>query len=175
MTVLIWVITLVALAQFVWYSIAAPAIRMRLRYDLFCQRDRLRHLKIELGQQLCSNVYNTMEGSINSAIQMLPAFEISVLFTFQRELARNEPLREKIERRIALIEDCPIPEVRRIRKIVGTILMAALGVNSAGWLVWLAPIIVAMFCAKAIRNLITQLLSVRLSETEQMGLTPSMA
>lgn len=175
MTIVIWIFIAIALMQFVWYSIIAPAARMRLRYDLFCQRDKLRGLRMELGQTLDQDVYAAMEDSINAAIRLLPDFEISMLISFDREMARNPSLRERLERRGAMIEDCSIKEIHEIRKTVGNLLSLALVANCAGWVVWLAPLFLAMICANKISGSVKQLLSIRQCEAEKIGLAPEIA
>jgi hypothetical protein len=164
MTIFIWVITVVAVMQFVWYAIVAPSLRMRLRYDLFSQRDRLRMLRIQHEKDMPMPVYSILDQRVNSAISMLRYVELSTIFTFTRELARNQQLCDKIERRQAIIDNCPIRDVRDISDSVGKTISIALFVNSAGWLPWLAPIIGGMICWKTILNSVKQLLSVRPSE-----------
>jgi hypothetical protein len=169
MTILIWIIVGIALFQFVWYGIAAPPLRMALRYRLFAQRDRLRGMA---SAGLSREVFDLMHNSVNSAIRFLPEFDLAAMFTVRNALRVDPELRAEIERRNAVLDSCPIKDVRDIKGEVTKTMMLGLAANSGGWLIWLIPIALTVAMIGTVYAIIDSALALPKGEADRLGLSP---
>jgi hypothetical protein len=77
MTILLSVMMLLTLAHFIYESIVAPSLRLKIRYDLFALRDELRFLKIKRGSSLDDKHYVYLQDSINTMISHLARYDIA--------------------------------------------------------------------------------------------------
>jgi hypothetical protein len=66
------------------------------------------------------------------------------LAQLELEVQRDPGLRRRSELRSATLDDCPVDELRRIRKASVRIAARALLINSGGWFVSVVPIFIGL-------------------------------
>lgn len=169
MSILILIFVLLAVFNLVWYYVVAPSLRLKLRYGLFRQRDAIRSMKIKMGEGLSQDVFLMMEQSVNAAIRLLPNIELSLVHSFERQVASDGDLRRRIEARRRLLDACQVSGVKHIIRNLNRIVQAALAINSAGWLPLLIPVAVALVCAEKISSAIDLLVAARPRELDRIG------
>lgn len=140
MTTLIFFLFALALFHFVYESIIAPSIRLELRFELFKMRDELRQLKIEHSKSLDNKHFNYLQDSLNTLIANLYRFDIGLMASVTAELERDPELKERVEARSRIMDDCNIPRARALRHLSLRIAKKAFIVNAGGWAVFLVPV-----------------------------------
>lgn len=165
-------IILAALAfTHLWYeSILAPSLRFRLRFKLFALRDELRELKIKRSDDLCDEVFSDLQSSMNGALMRLNLIDLRLLKTAREAFERDEKLRKRVERRIAMMEACPLEDVRIITIKYFRILDRALAINSGGWVPYLIPVVFGFIFADKAKSLVKEVFS--LSENDLNRIVP---
>jgi hypothetical protein len=138
------VMVVFALYHFVYESILAPSERLKLRFELFELRDRLRALKIEHSEYLEDRHFDYLQDSLNSLICLLARFDMATLSYIELEIQRDPELRRRLEIRTAILDDCQFDELRGIRRASVRIAAKALLINSGGWFVSVVPIFVGL-------------------------------
>lgn len=133
-----------AIIHVMYDRILLPSIRMHFRFKLFALRDDLRMKKLVHGNSITDELYASMEGSINNAIKLLPVINVHMMVTSQEKLASNEELKELIERRRKLLEECPVEEIRSIRANLLRETALIFAFNSGMWFMYLLPVGIAM-------------------------------
>lgn len=147
-------IILLATFHFVYEGIILPSIRVHLRYRLFALRDRLRYLQLTPGNNLQNDVFDSMQGSINSTIKFLPNINLYLL-SVAREAYKKEPeLRERVVESQTLLESCSIEEIKAIQRESTNLFGYALIANLGGLLIYIIPILLIPICYKVCRALI---------------------
>lgn len=147
------ILTVVAILHFVYESIVAPSLRLELRFELFRLRDEVELLKI-------GSLRAELQDSINSLICLLFRFDPVTVRAISEEIDRDAGLKQRVEARSRILDDCVLPEVLAIRNRQLRIATKALAVNGGPMLVWLA--LPAWFFAgyNAVRNKIKNSLTV---------------
>lgn len=138
-----WLIVLLfalALWHFVWDGIIVPSMLIRLRYQLFALRDRLRRLKIEQQDRLSDEIFHMLDGSINDLIDRLPHIDMIAAFKAEWRLREDPCAEDVIGARKAIVQQCGIAEVQDIENKCLALVQAAIGTNSGGWLPYLLPV-----------------------------------
>jgi hypothetical protein len=156
MTYTLIVLVVLAALHFSYESIIAPSLRLRLRYRLFELRDRARNLKIQHGHSLRDRHFDYLQDSINGVISVLYQFDLAALVTIARELRSNAELRDLVATRAKALDDCPIPDARKIRYESCRIAAYAVAVNNGAWTLFVAPVAAAYIGFSAIKSLIRQ-------------------
>jgi hypothetical protein len=132
-----------AILHFVYESIIAPSLRLELRFELFRLRDEVRFLKIESlnnddeGPQFVEQHFYELQDSINSLICLLFRFDLTTLCAISEEIERDAELKQRVEARSRMLDNCVLPAVLEIRRKQFWIATKALAVNSGPMLVWL--------------------------------------
>jgi hypothetical protein len=145
----IFFIALAALAviHFIYEAILAPSLRFELRLKLFALRDEIRILKLQHPDSLSDEVFRDLQSSLNATISRLKLIDLRILKTAYDSFEHDEKLRKRAEQRDELINACPIPEVRAIRQRQIWLVGYALLINSGGWVPYLVPVLISLFCA----------------------------
>jgi hypothetical protein len=133
-----------ALYHFVYESILAPSERLKLRFELFELRDRLRSLKIEYSECLEDRHFHYLQDSLNNLICLLTRFDMATLSQIELEIQRDPELRRRSEVRSATLDDCQLEEMKTIREASFRIATKALLINSGGWFVYVVPIFIGL-------------------------------
>ena len=132
----------VAFYHFIYESMIAPAARLKLRFKLFALRDRVRNLKRVCPQEFEDRHFFYLQDSLNTLIALLPRFDLVTLQRVASEIERNPELKARVTTRTALLDDCALVEVQKIRDASVEIGTRALTINSGGgWLVYVVPLL----------------------------------
>jgi hypothetical protein len=138
------IITLLALAvfHFVYESIVAPSLRLSLRLRLFDLRDEVEQLKTECVDSECvdskkGSHCEYLQDSIDGLISRLHRVDVASLLGVEFECRKDPDFLAQAQKRARILDDCPAPRVREIRKQTLKIAAAALIVNSGAWVVLL--------------------------------------
>lgn len=153
MSYCIVILTFVAILHFVYESIIAPSLRFALRLELLRLRDEVALLRIE-------HLRPELQDSINSLIGLLCRFDLVTVRAISEEIDRNAGLKQRVEARSRILDDCVLPEVLAIRSKQFRIAAKALAVNSGPMLVWLALPALLFVGYNAVRNKIKDSLTV---------------
>jgi len=159
MEYLIYALIVLAFYYYFITQIVAPYLRLRLRFRLFALRDEVRGYWIDRAPGVDERVYEHLEGSLNNAIHLLTRINIEMLRLAYQEFQARPDLRNRVSARIEMIEKCPNPRFMEIRAEVSEVLFDAYVVNSAGWLIYLVPIAVAVRAASGMRDIVQNLVS----------------
>jgi hypothetical protein len=136
---LLVMLLVVALYHFIYESILAPSMRLKLRFELFVLRDRVRKLKIENSEYFKDKHFHYLQDSLNNLIALLARFDCATLVRIESEMKRHPELRKRAEERSRTLDDCDLEEVRVIRYESLKLASTALVVNSGGWLIYILP------------------------------------
>jgi hypothetical protein len=162
-----------AFMHFISESIIAPSLRLKLRFELFALRDELRLLKIECDRHLDDKHFDYLQGSLNTLIRVLHWIDMTTLAAVERELRTNPQIREQIEARNKVLDDCDIPEARQIRYRSLQVAAKAFAVNGGGWAIYPLPLLLPFVGHSKIKRAIKASLS--LSELDLNKVAPLLA
>ena len=142
MTTLILIIIMAAIYHFVCESILMPTFRHNLRYRLFSLRDELRLLKLDKGNGLDDELFDTVDASISASIKYLPFVGVVEYIRATHEYVNNGTLRKKIEKRIEFILNSATKNQEVFMIYAKSIRYASWAIlaNSCGILIYLTPI-----------------------------------
>jgi hypothetical protein len=151
MSTLFIILIITAIFHFTYEGIILPSLRLKLRYQLFGLRDKLRRLKLSEGDKINAEIYHLIQNGIHTTINLLPFATVSLLSKTIDEIRSNADLREKVRERSALIENCQIDELKSIFSDSKDIMAKAFVINSAPLIIYFIPfsilavIIIALF------------------------------
>lgn len=154
MKYLIYVTITLAALHYIYEGILAPSFRLRLRFKMFALRDRLRKLKIERGDELRDEVFNVLQASINNTTTLLHRTTVDVIRRAESDYQHDPALRRRIDRRIAIVESCDMPEVKEILKETRRALTIAVLVNHGGWGIYVVPFLALIFCLARLKDFV---------------------
>jgi hypothetical protein len=140
MTLAIYILVFLAVFHFVYESILAPSFRLELGFQLFNLRDEVRTLKIECQSSLNDNHFDYLQDSINALISELYRFDAATIALAEQESRRDPEFKKRAEERSRVLDDCNIPDARRIRNKSLEIATKAVFVNSGANGLYLVPI-----------------------------------
>lgn len=146
------VLLVVAVLHAVYEGIVLPSVRLRLRYRLFALRDELRRVKIAQGSALSEKVFVQMEDSMNSSLRFLHMFDLRTVVMVDRAMSSDARLREIVEARLRLLDQCEIVELREIRSRHGAVLRWALIANNGAWFLYVIPLLAFMLVLHSLRR-----------------------
>jgi hypothetical protein len=128
-----------ALWHFIYEAILAPSQRLKLRFDLFILRDRVRELKIENPHAFRDKHFHYLQDSINTLVALLARFDIATMERIESEMRKNPELQKCSEERIRTLDDCTLEEAKKIRYQTLRLAFVALALNSGGWFLYVVP------------------------------------
>jgi hypothetical protein len=169
MTYILLTVTFLAITHFIYEAILAPSMRLKARFDLFRLRDELRSLKINHGEILDNKHFTYLHDSINTAINMIPRFELMTISIMITELKKDRELGRKLNERLRVMDDCTIPDVIMIRKKITDIALRAYFINSGMWFYYLLPIALTLGLYKALKEKIKSIISLPTSVLEKIA------
>ena len=170
MDTFLFVLGIFAVLHFFVEAILVPSWRLHLRYRLFELRDRLRALEgaDRYPSTTVRQVFQRVESSINTAISLIPKIGPHLIYELQQRLASDDDLRKTIDERIAYIEKNAPAEVKALNAEVARILRDACAANTAGWVVYVFPALLALLFYDRVRERISELSALSDSETEHL-------
>lgn len=169
MAALFIIFVIIAIYHFVVESIILPNSRLKLRYDLFELRDRLRVLKLKESNGINDELFSHLDKSICSTINNLSQYRISLLVRAQQRFDNDEKLRQKIEKTKKLFEQCEVEEISKIRKELLKLTIVATATNSMGWAYVVLPIILSLILKEKIKTISEGLFSISNNEFDKLS------
>jgi hypothetical protein len=160
MKYLIYSLVILAAWHFVYDGILLPSFRLKLRYRLFELRDRLRLVKVQERSKLSDEVFSTLQGGINTGLRLLPYTDFHLAKRIDEAIRSDEGLRRRIEQRVASVAACPVEEAKQIYADLQRVAGDAFFANTAGWLIYVLPVILSIFFIQSIKERIQQVISI---------------
>lgn len=143
MEIFIIIVFSMAIWHFVYENLIAPNLRLKIRHDLFVERDKLYAMKISADTKgVDKKVIEIMDKNIHFMKVRMSELTLNSLFQFKKLYESDEKLREKIDNIELTINSSENNDIKNIDKKLSRIAMNALLINSAGWLIYLLPLIV---------------------------------
>ena len=168
---MIWLPVIIAIFAFwhyLWDGILAPSLRAQYRFELFKLRDLAREMRCS--GKLDRDRFAYLEDSINTAVHMLSSITVCGLVESRLAIENDPELRERIERRLALIEGAPDAESKELsRRVVATVYKAFV-VNSGGWFAFVIPVAAIWWPIRTAYIVVQRLLA--LTENEVLRAAP---
>lgn len=153
----LFVLLILALVHLLYESVILPNVRMTIKFKLFRLRDRLRRIKIEKSDELDSQTFRVIEGSINTTISFLHRATVSTIFDSQRIINSDDKLKKRIEKRVRFVSEIQSQELKEIINDVTKCFLHALVINSMMLLIYVIPIILFFAFYNVIKGAITYL------------------
>jgi hypothetical protein len=151
MATAIFILVLLTGYHFIVESIILPDYRLKMRYRLFADRDKLRNLKIEHGHKLSDTVYEELESYINASIRSLSILNIFKFLIIDTE--GDIKTEKRINSKIDHIQNCEIKEIRIIFDNISINTLKAMIANIASWFIYLFPFLILAYAIKKICGL----------------------
>lgn len=164
MILLFYITVCLAAFHYLWESILAPSFRLRLRFELFRLRDQLRWLEYEQAHFDEEDLFHFVQGSINNSLRLLPRIDFALLSNAQQIVNADEGLRRRIEKRRDMFESSNNQELKAIHRKLKELTLLAVGVNTAGLMIWVIPIFIALASWSGIKKFIKNIVLIPESE-----------
>jgi len=139
----LFVLMLLAGVHFVYEAIVLPNLRLELRYNVFALRDRLRRAKAEHSKEVSDEVFHLLQTSMNNTINILPYINLIFFASAVHSFSRNQGIRERAKKRLRLVEECSVDEIKAVSEELNKTALRTLAMNSLLVFVFLSPIILA--------------------------------
>lgn len=153
------ILAALAMLHLAYESIIAPSLRLSLKYKLFALRDRARRLKMQAGEAFSDRHFDDLQRSLNLLIGFVDSLDIGLILHMKREVDRDPELSKRLEARSRALDGCTLPEAQAIRKESVRLSLITLTINSAAWVIYLVPVIVALICYSEVTKLLRSLLA----------------
>lgn len=140
----------VAVGHFVLEGIIGPSVRQVLRFRMFALRDELRDLRSATDGGLSDEVFDHLHDFLNVGIRLVSVFDFMKLVEARQKIKSDEGLQQEIDDRIAMVDECGHEGAQRIRESAMKTVGLALLMNSAGWFLWVVPVLATIAGAKVI-------------------------
>lgn len=129
-----------AIWHFTYESLIAPNLRLKMRHDLFIERDKLYNIKIsEDTKAVDKAAIDIIDQNIKFMKVRMSEITIHSLMQFKKLYESDEKLRSKIDNIELKISSSENSDIKSIDKKLNRIATNALLINSGGWLVYLLP------------------------------------
>lgn len=168
MALIIIAIGVLALAHFLYESVIAPSWRFRIRLEMFALRDRIRDLKIESPESFDDEAFEFIESSISTAVSLCSSVSFMMIARANREFAQNAAAARQAEERARRIVNCGNEEAVQAWNTMRRLVLKALVVNHAMFLVWLVPIAFGALLIGRISQSIVQILASPIREVQRL-------
>jgi hypothetical protein len=170
MVILLFTLIMLSIVIFIYESIILPSIRLRIRYQIFELRDKLRFLKIEKGDTFDDTVFRYSQESLNMLLAFLHRFDCAAFVEAERIFQKEPEIHRKALERQKILDGCNIEEFKQIRNKYIEVAILSAAANSLGLLVLLILPIIAFKGMKSIndwaKNITAQLFSVPERDSE---------
>ena len=144
MATITYILIILSFYHMIYESVLASGLRRNLRYKFFEVRDKLRRLKIELGDKMDEKLFISLDNSINSKIHCLVQYNFTFLYKVNRIIKENPELNKRVNEHMQQIENCPINEVKSIYRRTAMLVTQAFFINIGGWFIYVFPIVLSL-------------------------------
>lgn len=162
------ILFVLALFHFVYESIIGPSIHVALRYHLFALRDRLRREKYLHHDEIDPRVFRHLEDSVNASIRFLPTLDLAGFRAFANAYERDMELRERLRRRMDILNDCPVKSIEALRADHYRIAVKAAVTNNFCLLLYILPVFYVIHHFQKIRAALKALFFVSEGEMDRI-------
>ena len=133
---LFWAVAILAFLHFIWDGLIAPVLRLRIRFELFEIRDKIRSEKIV--NMADPDSLEFFERAINSAIYIVHNFGL-IDYLIMTMAFKKESVSEELNS--IEMPDCLVDDMSKAQSLVNS----ALGVNSLMLFFYLVPVLLYFF------------------------------
>lgn len=140
MEIFVIIVLTIVIWHFVYESIIVPSVELKIRHDLFVQRDKLYDIK--LSSSLThgdKEVVKIMDKNINFMIDKMCKITFYSVFQFKKLYESNSNVRMEIDAIEQKIKASKNQDIHDIDKKLSKIAMHTMLINSGGWLIYLVP------------------------------------
>ncbi len=162
----ILILVSLAVMHFIYESIVLPSIRLSLRFKLFALRDQLRTLLMR--NEDAGEVFRIQQSAINNSIKMLSRADPATLAKFEQQLREDEAMRNRVERRMKLVDEYASEEFQTIVKETRRAFRSAFVANMGAWFIYIVPIAVVFMCLDHLKGVARKVLSIPEGELEKV-------
>lgn len=142
MAYLIIIFTFAAVWHWVWENIVLPERRHRGRFRLLEMRDEIRDLMYaNSGDAALMQAAEILDVRISNMVAYQRLISFSAMRRIKKDLESNPELRNKVERRIKIVNDCEHEVIRKIDDDLVTETLGAVMSNSGAWGIYLVPLL----------------------------------
>ena len=128
--------------HYVYESIIAPNLRMKLRYQFFKLRDELRFLKVTKSNELSNQLYSQVEDTLNFSIQHLSLLSLTNIRIILNKYQSDEKFKAETDTKMNLISNSKLDEIKKIDLDIVKLYVKALLINSGGWAIYTIPLMI---------------------------------
>lgn len=143
MAVIFLVLALVSAFHFIYESTILPSLRLKNRIRLFALRDKLRRLKIQQ-PDLDEQAYAYVQETINGFAKYLSVVDVAFIIATAQMVENDPAVKERVEKRIAKIENANSPELKAIVSEVHSIIKDTALANNGMWFLYLTPLVMLL-------------------------------
>jgi len=143
--------------HFVYQAILLPSFRLKLRFEFFSLRDKLRLLKIRYKSDINDNLYHYLHDQINSNLHNLHYLDFGLLYEAYIKLKNDSRFNKVVEDRMNLFKNCQVDEIKDIHSEIADLFLKALVTNSGGWTIYIIPPSIIFLLFKGIKNLVNKI------------------
>lgn len=141
MEIFIIIVFSMASWHFIYESLIAPNLRLKIRHDLFIERDKLYAIKISADTQTVDKTaIEIIDQNIKFMKVRMPEITLHSLVQFKKLYESDEKLRSKIDSIELKISSAENNDIKNIDKKLNRIATNAFLVNSGGWLIYILPL-----------------------------------
>ncbi|MEJ0036462.1 MAG: hypothetical protein WDO68_10300 [Gammaproteobacteria bacterium] len=155
--------------HFVYESIVAPEMRSDLRIELRRLREELRAVEGRYPERANRRCFSDLAASLEGLLASLDRFAIVAMLLMERESRGDPKARQEMERRVASLDQCDIPEVRDIRARSVRIAMRAVAINNGGLLLYTLPVALVLAAYSRMRQRFLRLAVQAIDFHQQLG------
>ncbi len=163
MEILIFVVVILSIWHYSYEYIILPAIHDHYRFILLEYRDKIRKMKIECRQSFDDQAFLYTQEAVNNWISYMTIADLSVLLKFNSIYRRNPRLRRQIEKRLSVINNIEIPEIKSIYHDMIKKISLLLILNNGGWFpyigIFVLPILILIYIITKTRTIIKKFIN----------------
>lgn len=154
--------------HFIYEGILMPAIRFKLRLELFKIRDTIRRIKIDGGDDIPEAAFSYAERNVNQIVNILKFVDPFVLDEAKRHLANDPQLATRIEQARAEFTQTASEELQEQYRKAIRVGVTASCINSGGWVIYLLPLVLPCMFASHLVKTVAMMASAPPHEIEKM-------
>ena len=166
---LLLVLLISAVFHYVYESIVAPEMRGKLSSQLRQLLNELRVVEGKHPEHANRRCFRDLGESLEGLLATLDRFGVVVVLLIERESRSNPAGRRDVEARMASLDQCDIPDVRRIRAQSMRIAMRAVAINNGGLLLYTLPVALALYACSSVRERFSRLAMQAIDFHQQFG------
>ena len=160
MITIVCIFILLVLLHFIYQGILLASFRLKLRFNLFELRDRLRMLKYSNREKIDDKTFKYMQEIINTTIRFLHYIDIVNIIGASNTLKEDKNLRKRIEKINAVLDQCKFEDFQRIREQQIITTFYALLANNGAWFIYIIPIVLPFLFFKKIISIAKNVVSI---------------